>query len=75
MEVDFETLNSIASYVSNLENSLLFEDIQVGSIHNFELNPSEEEKNEEKQFTEVPRYTVEINFVINRAQVAAGGGR
>ena len=75
VEVDFETLNSIASYVSNLENSLLFEDIQVGTINNFELNPSGEEKNEEEQFTEVPRYTVEINFVINRAQVAAGGGR
>lgn len=75
VEVDFETLNAVSSYINSLENSLFFEDIQVGAIQNFELTPSNEEKDVEHQFTEVPRYTVEINFIINRTHVAAGGDR
>lgn len=71
--VDFETLNAISSYVSQLEKSPYFNDVQVGTIQNFELNPTNEEVNDTQQFTEVPRYSVEIFLVINQMHVAAGG--
>ena len=71
--VDFETLNAISSYVSQLEKSPYFNDVQVGTIQNFELNPTGEEVNDTQQFTEVPRYSVEIFLVIDQLYVAAGG--
>lgn len=71
--VDFETLNAISSYVSQLEKSPYFSDVQVGTIQNFELNPTGEEVNDTQQFTEVPRYSVEIFLVIDQLHVAAGG--
>lgn len=72
--VDFETLNAISSYVSKLEKSLYFDDIQLGAIENFDLNPSNDELDAERQFSEVPRYSVEIMLLINQLHVAAGGG-
>lgn len=71
--VDFETLNAISSYVSQLGKSPYFDDVQVGTIQNFELNPTDEEIYDTQQFTEVPRYSVEIFLVINQLYVAAGG--
>ncbi|MEK4530213.1 PilN domain-containing protein [Solibacillus sp. FSL K6-1554] len=71
--VDFETLNAISVYVSQLEKSSYFDDVQVGTIQNFELNPTGEEVNDTQQFTEVPRYSVEIFLVIDQLHVAAGG--
>ena len=71
--VDFETLNAISAYVSQLEKSPYFDDVQVGTIQNFDINPTDEEVNETQQFTEVPRYSVEIFLVINQLHVAAGG--
>ena len=71
--VDFETLNAISAYVSQLEKSPYFDDVQVGTIQNFDLNPTGEEVNETQQFTEVPRYSVEIFLVIDQLYVAAGG--
>ncbi|WP_079523901.1 PilN domain-containing protein [Solibacillus isronensis] len=71
--VDFETLNAISTYVSQLEKSPYFSDVQVGTIQNFELNPTDEEINDTQQFTEVPRYSVEIFLVIDQLHVAAGG--
>ncbi|MBM7665439.1 hypothetical protein JOC25_001914 [Solibacillus kalamii] len=71
--VDFETLNAISVYVSQLEKSPYFDDVQVGTIQNFELNPTGEEVNDTQQFTEVPRYSVEIFLVIDQLHVAAGG--
>ena len=71
--VDFETLNAISTYVSQLEKSPYFDDVQVGTIQNFDLNPTGEEVNDTQQFTEVPRYSVEIFLVINQLYVAAGG--
>lgn len=73
VKVDFETLNAISTYVSELEKSLFFNDVQVGTISNFEVNPVDEEQNEEAQFDEVPRYSVEINLMIDPVHVAAGG--
>lgn len=71
--VDFETLNAISVYVSQLEKSPYFDDVQVGTIQNFELNPTGEEVNDTQQFTEVPRYSVEIFLVIDQLHVATGG--
>lgn len=71
--VDFETLNAISTYVSQLEKSPYFNDVQVGTIQNFELNPTDEEVNDTQQFTEMPRYSVEIFLVIDQLYVAAGG--
>ena len=71
--VDFETLNAISSYVSKLERSPYFDDVQVGVIRNFEVNPSGEEKLIEYQFDEVPRYSVELSLLIDPVYVAAGG--
>lgn len=71
--VDFETLNAISTYVSQLEKSPYFDDVQVGTIQNFDINPTDEEVNETQQFTEVPRYSVEIFLVINQLHVATGG--
>lgn len=71
--VDFETLNAISSYVSNLEKSPYFNDVQLGTIQNFNVNPSGEELSAEQQFSEVPRYSVEIMLLIDQLYVAAGG--
>ncbi|MEK4384465.1 PilN domain-containing protein [Solibacillus sp. FSL W7-1464] len=71
--IDFETLNAISTYVRQLEKSPYFDDVQVGTIQNFEFNPTGEEVNETQQFTEVPRYSVRIYLVINQLHVAAGG--
>lgn len=73
VNIDFETLNAISTYVNELEKSLFFNDVQVGTISNFEVNPVDEEQKEEAPFDEVPRYSVEINLIINHAHVAAGG--
>lgn len=71
--VDFETLNAISSYVSDLEKSPYFNDVQLGTIQNFDVNPSGEESSAEQQFSEVPRYSVEIMLLIDQLYVAAGG--
>lgn len=70
---DFETLNAVSSYVSELEKSPYFSDIQVGAISNFEIDPAGEETDEALLFKEVPRYNVEIMLVIDQLYVVAGG--
>lgn len=74
IKVDFETLNAISKYVSRLEKSPYFIDSQVGTIENFELNPTEEGESQEVKFNEVPRYSVEVMLMIDVTYVAAGGG-
>ncbi|MEK4128315.1 PilN domain-containing protein [Solibacillus sp. FSL W8-0474] len=71
--VDFETLNAISTYVSSLEKSPYFNDVQLGTIQNFDVNPAGEELSTEQQFSEVPRYSVEIMLLIDQLYVAAGG--
>lgn len=73
VEVDFETLSAISTYVSELKKSPYFYDVQVELISNFEINPSIDEQREEHQFNEVPRYEVEINLFIDESYIAAGG--
>lgn len=71
--VDFETLNAVSNYVSELQKSPYFSDVQVGTISNFDINPAGEETNEALLFEEVPRYNVEIMLVIDKLYVVAGG--
>ena len=71
---DFETLNAVSTYISQLENSPYFLDVQVGTIENFELGTSGEQQNDETRFNEVPRYTAEVTLVINDTHLVAGGG-
>lgn len=75
VEVDFETLNSISSYVSSLEKSPFFDDVQVGVISNFELDSTRQNGSDTVSFDEIPRYSVEFNLIYNQAYVAAGGER
>ena len=70
--VDLETLNAVSVYVSNLKNSPYFNDIKVGTIEAFEIDSMNEEQRE-PQFTEVPRYEIEIELTINEEYIAAGG--
>ena len=74
VQVDFETLNSISSYVSSLEKSPFFDDVQVGVINNFELDPTGQ-TSDTVSFDEIPRYSVEFNLIYNEAYVATGGER
>lgn len=71
--VDFETLKAVSRYVSELEKSPYFSDIQVGTISNFEIDPAGEETDEALLFKQVPRYNVEIMLVIDQLYVVAGG--
>ena len=71
--VDFETLNAISTYIERLERSTYFVDVQVDSIANFDLAPTEEEQNEEQKFTQIPRYTVDATLTINETYLATGG--
>lgn len=74
--VDFESLTDIAAYVSRLENSAYFEDTQLSSVSNFEVDPaSAEEEDEMAKFEEVPRYTTNISLMINQTYLATGGVR
>lgn len=71
--VDFETLNEVSTYISRLENSPYFLDVQVGKIENFELGTEGEQQDRKVRFSEVPRYTVEVTLAINNTQLATGG--
>ncbi|MFS0876917.1 PilN domain-containing protein [Solibacillus isronensis] len=71
--VDFETLKAVSNYVSELQRSPYFSDVQVGTISNFDINPAGEEANEALLFEEVPRYNVEIMLVIDQFYIVAGG--
>ncbi len=75
VEADFETLYMISSYVSRLEKSPFFDDVQVDAVQDFELDPTGQNESDTVSFDEVPRYSVELSLVFNQAYVAAGGER
>ena len=78
INVDFETLASIAEYVSALENSSFFTDAQLSHVSNFELGPagsSEEETDETEKFNEVPRYSTNITLQIDQTYLANRGAQ
>lgn len=74
--MDFETLNSVSEYVSNLEGSEYFMDVQVGTVNNFELAPEgSTDTGDTINFDEVPRYSVDVTLMIDVMYTAAGGGQ
>lgn len=73
VEIDFETLSDVSTYVSRLERSEYFANVQLDSVSNFELNPVTGEGTDTINFNEVPRYSVVITLAINQTYLAAGG--
>lgn len=71
ISVDFETLHDASVYVSRLTKSSLFTDVQLASIENTQIGDAEEETD----FNVVPRQSAEIDLVINKQFLAAGGGQ
>lgn len=70
--VDFETITAVSTYVNELENSPYFTDVQVGTVSNFDITPSELQE-EENRFEEVPRYSVNLTIAIDMLYIALGG--
>ncbi|RHW39485.1 malate synthase [Lysinibacillus yapensis] len=70
--LDFETLSDAATYVSRLSNSAYFTDGQVNSVTNSDLGGELESENE-IDFDVVPRQSVEITLLLDRAYLTAGG--
>ncbi len=72
--VDFETLTDVSSYVKRLEQSEYFDDVQIGELANFDINPNKaiDETNDET-FNEIPRYSVEITLLLDEIYLATGG--
>ena len=72
--VNFETISSIAQYVSLLENSPYFKDAQLSTVNELEIAVGETEaKDDEEKFEEVPRYSTTISLAINESYLANGG--
>lgn len=74
--VDFESLSDVASYINRLEQSKYFEDVQIGEVNNFEINPIEavgEANTNEETFKEIPRYSAEITLKMDKVYLATGG--
>lgn len=70
--VDFETLNDTAQYVSRLTKSQYFSDVQVTSVENTEIGDAKED---ETNFNLIPRQSAQIDLIINKQFLSAGGGQ
>lgn len=81
ISVDFEMLSDVAHYVEALNGSDYFNDVQVTSVSNFDLNPITDEQEvsqkrlDTQKFEEKPRYSVTINLLIDSMYLATGGGQ
>lgn len=71
IQVDFETLGAISTYITALEKSEYFSDVQITSVQQFDLNPNGAET--DVDFTKIPRYATEIDLVIDQYYLLAGG--
>ena len=75
--VNFETIASIAQYVSLLENSPYFNDAQLSTVNELVLAVGESAEadatKEEEKFKEIPRYSTSISLAINESYLANGG--
>ena len=77
ISVNFETIASIAQYVSLLENSPYFKDAQLSAVNQLEIAVGEtaetDTTKEEEKFKEIPRYSTSISLAINESYLANGG--
>ncbi|MEL4024543.1 malate synthase [Lysinibacillus endophyticus] len=72
--IDFETMNDISNYVTRLNNSDYFLDVQVSTISNFELVVETGDTAESStNFNEQPRYTTNLTLVIDETYLSTGG--
>ncbi len=72
--IDFETMNDISNYVTRLNNSDYFLDVQVSTISNFELVVESGDTAESStNFNEQPRYTTNLTLVIDENYLSTGG--
>ncbi|MCP1144181.1 hypothetical protein [Lysinibacillus endophyticus] len=72
--IDFETMNDISNYVTRLNNSDYFLDVQVSTISNFELVVESGDTVESTtNFNEQPRYTTNLTLVIDETYLSTGG--
>lgn len=72
--IDFETMNDISNYVTRLNNSDYFLDVQVSTISNFELVVESGDTAESStNFNEQPRYTTNLTLVIDETYLSTGG--
>lgn len=71
MVVDFETITEISNYVTKLNNSAYFVNVQVMEIENFHLGQDTSLVN----FSIIPRYSAEIVLFLNETYLATGGGQ
>ncbi|MEL3960661.1 malate synthase [Lysinibacillus endophyticus] len=72
--IDFETMNDISNYVTRLNNSDYFLDVQVSTISNFELVVESGDTAERStNFNEQPRYTTNLTLVIDETYLSTGG--
>ncbi|MBU8905045.1 PilN domain-containing protein [Desertibacillus haloalkaliphilus] len=56
IQVQFETLEDVAAYVTELERSAFVADVQINSVHTFE------HEGETNQFKVIPRYDVSLSL-------------
>lgn len=75
IEIDFEMLSDVSKYVDALNNSPYFNDVQVESVDDFEVNPAggNSDRTDEEKFKEAPRYSAKIDLVIDSMYLATGG--
>ena len=77
ISVNFETIASIAQYVSLLENSPYFNDAQLSTVSQLEIAVGEtaeaDTTKEKEKFKEIPRYSTSISLAINESYLANGG--
>lgn len=71
LTVEVETMSTVSRLVSNLSASEYFNDIKVQSVTSFDIDSSTEEN--KVYFEIIPRYSAELNLVIDSAYLKNGG--
>ena len=73
VQADFETFKDISKYVASLEQSEYFNDVQLGAVTDFEVDPTNSKDADEVDFSKVSRYSAEIELYIDKIYLASGG--
>lgn len=75
--VDFETLSDVSDYVSRLENSPFFIEVQLSSVSQFDPGETTgyDTGGTEEDFNVVPRHTANLTLLIDEIYLATGGVR
>ncbi|GLC87260.1 PilN domain-containing protein [Lysinibacillus piscis] len=71
VEIDFETFTDISKYVTLLEQSEYFTNVQLSSVDDFEVKAGTS-TTDEIDFNDVPRYSTVIELAIDKIYLATG---